>query len=175
MLSYERAEDWFVRLAARIWGEEGRPLAVLVHGLAASSLTWWRVGPWFANNGWRAVAVDLRGHGQSARMLGSEGLSDLAEDLHETVSGLLGAGGKVDVVVGHSLGALVAAEACRTHGDLKIAKEELPFSVWEAIWYWIRSFFTTNPRCETACHWFVSWRRCPGDPTWYWNGFCWGI
>jgi alpha-beta hydrolase superfamily lysophospholipase len=33
---------------------------VLVNGVTASTRTWWRVGPWFAENGWRAVAVDLR-------------------------------------------------------------------------------------------------------------------
>ena len=73
--------------------------------VTASTRTWWRVGPWFAENGWRAVAVDLRGHGASPRMQGDEGLDDLAADLHETV---LEEPGTVDVLLGHSLGALVA-------------------------------------------------------------------
>jgi pimeloyl-ACP methyl ester carboxylesterase len=58
---------------------------VLVHGVTASARTWWRVGPWFAENGWRVVAVDLRDHGASPRMRGDEGLDDLAWDVHETV------------------------------------------------------------------------------------------
>ena len=103
-----------MRLATRSWGEEGRPLAVLVHGVTASTRTWWRVGPWFAANGWRAVAVDLRGHGASPGMRGGETLDDLAADLHETLSGLPG---EVDVLLGHSLGALIALKLCENHDE----------------------------------------------------------
>ncbi|CAN5227302.1 alpha/beta hydrolase [soil metagenome] len=105
-----------MRLAARTWGEEGSPLAVLVHGVTASSRTWWRVGPWFASRGWHAVAVELRGHGGSPRAAEDLGLEDLAEDLYESVAGLPGE--RVDVLLGHSLGALAALELCRRRGDL---------------------------------------------------------
>ena len=119
-----------LKLATRSWGEEGRPLAVLVHGVTGSSRTWWRVGPWFAENGWHAVAVDLRGHGSSPRMSGGEGLEDLAGDLYETVSGNLGSGAKIDVLLGHSLGALAALKLCETRGDLarRLALEDPPGS-----------------------------------------------
>ena len=83
---------------------------MLIHGVTSSSLTWWRVGPWFAERGWHAVAVDLRGHGESRRMSGGEGLADLAADLHETVTPLLDPGERTDVLLGHSLGALTALE-----------------------------------------------------------------
>jgi pimeloyl-ACP methyl ester carboxylesterase len=79
-----------MRLALESWGEEGNPLAVLAHGITASSRTWWRVGPWFADNDWRAVAVDLRGHGKSPCVAHGLGLEDQAGDLHETVAALLG-------------------------------------------------------------------------------------
>ncbi len=104
-----------MRLASESWGDEGSPLAVLVHGVTASSRTWWRVGPWFAKNGWRAVAVDLRGHGKSPRATRSLGLEDLAGDLHETVTALLEPEERVDLLLGHSLGALAALELCREH------------------------------------------------------------
>ena len=104
-----------MRLASESWGEEGSPLAVLVHGVTASSRTWWQVGPWFAENGWRAVAVDLRGHGKSPRATYGLGLEDLAGDLHETVAALLGPEESIDVLLGHSLGALAALELCREH------------------------------------------------------------
>ncbi len=119
-----------MRLAFESWGEEGRPLAVLVHGVTASSRTWWRVSPWFAENGWRAVAVDLRGHGKSPRATHGLGLEDLADDLHETVSALLKPEERVDVLLGHSLGALAALELCREHGDLveRLVLEEPPGS-----------------------------------------------
>ncbi len=117
-----------MRLATRSWGEEGRPLTVLVHGVSASSRTWWRVGPWFAQHGWHAVAVDLRGHGQSPRATSDLTLEDLAKDLHDTVLDLLGPGEKVDVLLGHSLGALTALELCREHGGLieRLVLEEPP-------------------------------------------------
>jgi pimeloyl-ACP methyl ester carboxylesterase len=99
-------------LATRSWGDEDRPLAVLVHGVTASTRTWWRVGPWFAENGWRAVAVDLRGHGASPRMRGDEGLDDLARDVYEAVFE-----GPVDVLLGHSLGALVVLKLCQDYGE----------------------------------------------------------
>ena len=119
-----------MRLAFESWGEEGSPLAVLVHGVTASSRTWWRVAPWFTENGWRAVAVDLRGHGKSPRATHSLGLEDLASDLHETVAALLKPEKRVDVLLGHSLGALAALELCREHGDLveRLVLEEPPGS-----------------------------------------------
>ncbi len=107
-----------MRLAFESWGEEGRPLAVLVHGVTASSRTWWRVSPWFAENGWRAVAVDLRGHGKSPRAAYGLGVEDLAGDLYGTMAALLGPEERVDVLLGHSLGALAALALCREHGDL---------------------------------------------------------
>jgi alpha-beta hydrolase superfamily lysophospholipase len=56
---------------------------MLVHGVTASSRTWWRVGPWFASRGWYTVAVDLRGHGDSPRATHGLTLDDLTEDLHD--------------------------------------------------------------------------------------------
>lgn len=107
-----------MRLATRAWGEEGRPLAVLVHGVTDSSRAWWRVGPWFAGRGWRAVAPDLRGHGKSPRMRGGEGLEDFAEDVFETLDGLAAPGGRADVLLGHSLGALSVLKLCEKRGDV---------------------------------------------------------
>ena len=119
-----------MRLTLERWGEEGSPLAVLVHGVTASSRTWWRVGPRFTRTGWCVVAVDLRGHGKSPRATHGLGLEDLAGDLHETVAALLGPEKSVDVLLGHSLGALAALELCRRHGDLveRLMLEEPPGS-----------------------------------------------
>jgi pimeloyl-ACP methyl ester carboxylesterase len=77
---------------------------VLVHGVTSSSRTWWRVGPALAGRGFRVVAVDLRGHGASPRAVAGLALADLAGDLAETVDG------PVELLVGHSLGALVSLE-----------------------------------------------------------------
>jgi pimeloyl-ACP methyl ester carboxylesterase len=79
-------------------------MALLVHGVTSSSRTWWRVGPALARRGYRVVAVDLRGHGASPRAVAGLSAADLAADVAETVDG------PVDLLVGHSLGALVALE-----------------------------------------------------------------
>jgi pimeloyl-ACP methyl ester carboxylesterase len=142
-----------VRLATRTWGEgdgAGRPLAVLVHGVTSSSRTWWRVGPALAARGFRVVAVDLRGHGASPRLVAGLAAADLAADVAETVAPLAGAeaggapagraatpaGGPspgapepvVDLLVGHSLGALVALElvAARPGIARRLVLEEPP-------------------------------------------------
>lgn len=105
------------------------PLAVLVHGVTSSSRTWWRVGPALAERGYRVLAVDLRGHGASPRTEAGLSVADLADEVAETVEAasrspggtarspsaegrLPGtvAGAPVDLLVGHSLGALVALE-----------------------------------------------------------------
>ena len=119
-----------MRLATRTWGEEGLPHAVLLHGLTSSSRTWWRVGPWFAAYGWRVVAVDLRGHGGSPRLSGDEGLAELAADVYATVSELVGPDGRIDVLLGHSLGALTALRLCGSYGDLarRVVLEDPPGS-----------------------------------------------
>ena len=62
------------------------------------------MGPALAGRGYRVVAVDLRGHGASPRAVAGLSAADLAADVAETVEG------PVDLLVGHSLGALVALE-----------------------------------------------------------------
>jgi pimeloyl-ACP methyl ester carboxylesterase len=90
---------------------------VLVHGVTSSSRTWWRVGPALAERGFRVLAVDLRGHGSSPRAAAGLSLADLAGDVAETVAaatagppGPATRTAPVDLLVGHSLGALVALE-----------------------------------------------------------------
>jgi len=107
-------------LATRAWddgADPSRPLAVLVHGVTSSSRTWWRVGPALAERGFRVLAVDLRGHGASPRPVAGLAATDLAADVAETVAGAPGGQGTappVDLLVGHSLGALVALELVTT-------------------------------------------------------------
>ena len=94
-----------MRLAVRRWPdppEPGRPQLLLVHGLTASSGTWWRIGPALAGLGWQVIAPDLRCHGASG-CDAPIGRWDAADDLAELLDAE--AGGAVDVAWGHSLGA----------------------------------------------------------------------
>jgi pimeloyl-ACP methyl ester carboxylesterase len=84
--------------------------------VTSSSRSWWRVGPALAERGYRVLAVDLRGHGASPRTVPSLSITDLAADVAETVAAELGADPPqsprpaVELLVGHSLGALVALQ-----------------------------------------------------------------
>jgi pimeloyl-ACP methyl ester carboxylesterase len=102
-------------LATRTCGpaDDGRPLALLLHGITSSSRTWWRFGPALAERGYEVLAADLRGHGASPRSERPLGPADLAADVAETVAAHLGGArgdgdAAVDLLVGHSLGALVS-------------------------------------------------------------------
>jgi pimeloyl-ACP methyl ester carboxylesterase len=100
-------------LATREWGPSGTdgaaaPVALLVHGIAGWSPTWWRVAPALAELGWRVVAVDLRGHGTSPRISGVATAQSLAADIFATARSL--GIHQLDVLIGHSLGAAVAME-----------------------------------------------------------------
>jgi pimeloyl-ACP methyl ester carboxylesterase len=86
------------------WEPEGeaRGSVALVHGVMALAETWWRIGPALAARGWRVAAVDLPGHGGDVR-------GDGAPDLDALVDGVAARlDGPVDLLVGHSLGAIVA-------------------------------------------------------------------
>lgn len=95
------------------WGEpRATRRALLVHGLGSTAALMWRYGVALAEDGWRADAVDLRGHGAAPRVL-DYSIPAYAADLVHT----LPAHGEPtwDLVIGHSLGgaatALAAAEA----------------------------------------------------------------
>jgi pimeloyl-ACP methyl ester carboxylesterase len=104
-------------LASRSWGEGSSKVALLVHGGRDASTTWKKVGPWLANRGWHAIAVDLRGHGQSQIDPAScdRTLSTPAADLLETLAALRPDVGGVDLLVGHSFGALVCLTCVAEH------------------------------------------------------------
>lgn len=92
-----------MRLHTTTWGEGDR-VALLIHGIMADHRTWRRVGPALADKGYRVIAVDLRGHGASARA-GSYTARGFADDVVETLP--TGA----ELAIGHSLGGLALSLA----------------------------------------------------------------
>ena len=100
-----------MRLALREWPSANgadAPVALLLHGITGSSGTWWRVGPALADAGWRAIALDLPGHGESPRMGRPMKAGEWAESVRETLPGLMD--GPLDLAIGHSAGAATLLE-----------------------------------------------------------------
>jgi pimeloyl-ACP methyl ester carboxylesterase len=122
------APDWFVRALAheasvhtirvrdadivcRSWGEPGRPGLVLVHGGAAHARWWDHVAPLLAVTH-HVVALDLSGHGDSDRRE-AYSLRDWAAEVMAVAADSFTA---PPVVIGHSMGGMVALAAATWHG-----------------------------------------------------------
>lgn len=90
-------------MATHNWtaSETSRGRVVLVHGLTASSDTWWQVGPALAARGFDVTAVDQAGHGDHA-LDGPVGPEILVDAVLAAVPE------RPHVLVGHSLGAVTA-------------------------------------------------------------------
>lgn len=87
---------------------DGRPPVVLLHGIGGGKAQWAPQLRQFAAAGWRAVAWDMPGYGESAAP-GEFTFAALAASL-ETLLDQLGL--PRAVLVGHSMGGMVALEAC---------------------------------------------------------------
>lgn len=90
------------------------PSVLLLHGVQSSHTTWWQAAADLGELGWRVTALDLVGHGgRSGRDTALGWIDDLAADVLTQCTDP----GPYDLVVGHSLGAVVAlAAAAREPG-----------------------------------------------------------
>ena len=94
------------------WGT-GRRVAVAVHGLTASAMSWQAVARQMPA-GWTLAAPDLRGRGASAHLPGPYGLERHAAD----VTAVLRHFGGRPVLAGHSMGAYIALLTRDAHPGL---------------------------------------------------------
>jgi len=94
---------------------EGAPVVVAVHGITANGLSWRRVADEVDRRhgagAVRFLAPDLRGRGGSRQVPGPYGLATHVEDL-TSIASVFGA---APILVGHSMGAFIAALALATH------------------------------------------------------------
>jgi pimeloyl-ACP methyl ester carboxylesterase len=95
-------------------GSKDRPAVVFVHGLGGSSYSWWAQLAACEARGHRAIAYDQRGAGRSARPDGPYSVELWVRDLERVLDGL-----DVDraVLIGHSVGCMVAEQASVRLGD----------------------------------------------------------
>lgn len=97
-----------VTLPLLTWGDPAADRrALLVHGLGSNAALMWRYGVALAEAGWRADAVDLRGHGAAPRALDYT-IDAYAADLSRVRPG---GDGAWDLVLAHSLGGAAATVA----------------------------------------------------------------
>lgn len=90
-----------MELATYEWGQGGK-LAVLLHGMADDSTTWEHFSATLTTRGYRVLAVDLPGHGNSPTMPGCS-----AEEF--AVAVLESLPREPELALGHSLGGMTLA------------------------------------------------------------------
>ncbi|WP_329177150.1 alpha/beta fold hydrolase [Streptomyces sp. NBC_01477] len=93
------------------------PLVLLVHGFPESWYSWRRQLPALAAAGYRVAAIDVRGYGRSSKpgAVDAYRMLDLVEDNVAVVHAL---GERSAVVVGHDVGAAVAANSALARPDV---------------------------------------------------------
>src|SRR5215218_10496878 len=107
----------------REWGRPDAAVVLLLHDLTSSSQSWRHVAPELGQH-FRVIAPDARGHGGSAWMrdYSFESMRDDVARFMEHV-GILAA-----IVVGHSMGAVIAYDLAATRPELirLLVLEEMP-------------------------------------------------
>ena len=103
-----------VRLHVAEQGEG--PLVILLHGFPECWYSWRHQLPALAKAGFRAVAPDLRGYGQSDRPDGDESYTIL-DDIGDIVGLVDALGAKHAVIAGHDVGATIAWQAALMRPD----------------------------------------------------------
>ena len=97
-------------IAGDAWGPIDGPLVILQHGGGQTRHAWKGAGQRLGEAGYRAVAIDARGHGDSSwSPSGSYDQADMVADLAAVIDAL---GGKRPVLVGASMGGGVGLHAC---------------------------------------------------------------
>lgn len=105
-------------VAGLLWGSGNRGV-VLVHGGRFDKTSWSSQAPAIAAAGFRVLAIDLRGTGES--IAGAAGPDSLSNDVLAAVRFLRSEGATEVQVVGASLGGWAAAEASIAAADGEIA------------------------------------------------------
>lgn len=102
------------------WGEG--PAVVLSHGWPLSSDAWDGQMLFLAENGFRVIAHDRRGHGRSSQASAGNDMNGYADDLAELIEAL----DLTDVtLVGHSTGGGEVARYIGRHSTARVAKAAL--------------------------------------------------
>lgn len=91
----------------------GEPTLVFVHGWSCDGRYWREQVPYFSKNH-RVVVIDLAGHGHSGMERSKYTMKEYGEDVRAVVDAV---GSRSVILIGHSMGATVIAEAARLMPD----------------------------------------------------------
>lgn len=143
-------------LAFARWG--AGPSILLLHGMTGSAAIWSRVAPLL--DGFRAVAPDLLGFGDSSKPDSPYDLAAHADALEPLVASV----GPI-CVVGHSMGGVIALEVLRRHPEIGagvLVSPALFESRAQAVeemkeGFYLERLFVSRPRlglmvCHAICH-----------------------
>jgi non-heme chloroperoxidase len=112
------------RIYYKDWGE-GQPV-VFSHGWPLNADAWQSQMIFLAENGFRAIAHDRRGHGRSSQPSGGNEMDTYADDLAALLETL---DLRDAVLVGHSTGGGEVARYVGRHGTSRVAKTALVSAV----------------------------------------------
>jgi non-heme chloroperoxidase len=112
------------RIYYKDWGE-GQPV-VFSHGWPLNADAWQSQMIFLAENGFRAIAHDRRGHGRSSQPSGGNEMDTYADDLAALLETL---DLRDAVLVGHSTGGGEVARYVGRHGTSRVAKAALVSAV----------------------------------------------
>ena len=115
-MSFMKADDG-TNIFFKDWGK-GQPI-VFSHGWPLSADAWDAQMLFMAENGYRVIAHDRRGHGRSEQTWHSNHLDNYADDLARLIQAL---DLKQAILVGHSTGGGEVARCIGRHGTARIAK-----------------------------------------------------
>lgn len=102
------------------WGK-GQPVT-FSHGWPLSSDAWDAQMMFLADNGYRVIAHDRRGHGRSSQPWDGNNMDQYADDLAELIEAL---DLKDTIMIGHSTGGGEVARYIGRHGSKRVAKAVL--------------------------------------------------
>ncbi|VFQ65140.1 unnamed protein product [Cuscuta campestris] len=102
-------------------GEEGRPLVLLLHGFPELWYSWRHQIVFLAARGYRAVAPDLRGYGDTTRAPNDDPskftVFHVVGDLVALLAAVAPGSAEKVFVVGHDWGAMIAWHLCQFRPD----------------------------------------------------------
>jgi non-heme chloroperoxidase len=124
-MSYVTTEDG-TRIFYKDWGPQDGPVVLLSHGWPLNSDAWEATARFLAQQGFRAIAHDRRGHGKSTQTWTGNEMDTYADDLAFLLEALDVTG---VTLIGHSTGGGEITHYVGRHGSARVARMVLVSAV----------------------------------------------